>query len=47
MPGPRHMGGVIAIGPDNNLYISVGDLDGTFRGRNMIPWHKTTLTQVF
>jgi aldose sugar dehydrogenase len=33
MPGPRHMGGVIAIGPDNNLYISVGDLDGTFRGK--------------
>ena len=32
MPGPRHMGGVIAIGPDNNLYVSVGDLDGTFRG---------------
>ena len=34
MPGPRHMGGVIAIGPDNNLYVSVGDLDGTFRGKN-------------
>ena len=33
MPGPRHMGGVIAIGPDNNLYVSVGDLDGTFRGK--------------
>ena len=32
MPGPRHMGGIIALGPDNNLYISVGDLDGTFRG---------------
>ena len=27
------MGGIIAIGPDNNLYVSVGDLDGTFRGR--------------
>ncbi len=24
MPGPRHMGGVIAIGPDDNLYVSVG-----------------------
>ena len=33
MPGPRHMGGVIAVGPDNNLYVSVGDLDGTFRGK--------------
>lgn len=33
MPGPRHMGGVIAIGPDKNLYISVGDLDGTFKGK--------------
>ena len=32
MPGPRHMGGVIATGPDNNLYVSVGDLDGTFGG---------------
>jgi glucose/arabinose dehydrogenase len=32
MPGPRHMGGIIALGPDNNLYVSVGDLDGTFRG---------------
>ena len=33
MPGPRHMGGIIAIGPDDNLYVSVGDLDGTFRGK--------------
>ncbi len=33
MPGPRHMGGVIAIGPDSNLYISVGDMDGTFSGK--------------
>ncbi|HJR84915.1 MAG TPA: PQQ-dependent sugar dehydrogenase [Nitrososphaeraceae archaeon] len=31
IPGPRHMGGVIEIGPDNNLYVSVGDLDGTFK----------------
>lgn len=30
-PGPRHMGGIIEIGPDSNLYVSVGDLDGTFR----------------
>jgi len=33
MPGPRHMGGVISVGPDSNLYISVGDMDGTFRGK--------------
>ena len=30
MPGPRHAGGVVAIGPDNNIYITIGDLDGTF-----------------
>ena len=24
IPGPRHMGGVIGIGPDRNLYISTG-----------------------
>ena len=27
-PGPRHNSGNIIIGPDNNLYVSVGDLDG-------------------
>jgi glucose/arabinose dehydrogenase len=31
MPGPRHMGGILEVGPDNNLYVSVGDLDGTFK----------------
>jgi len=31
LPGPRHAGGVIAIGPDNNIYLTIGDLDGTFR----------------
>jgi glucose/arabinose dehydrogenase len=31
LPGPRHPGGIIAMGPDNNLYITVGDIDGTFR----------------
>jgi glucose/arabinose dehydrogenase len=31
MPGPRHAGGVVAIGPDKNIYLTIGDLDGTFR----------------
>jgi aldose sugar dehydrogenase len=32
-PGPRHSGGVVAIGPDKNIYLTIGDLDGTFRYR--------------
>ena len=32
MPGPRHNGGFIIIGPDDNLYVPVGDIDGSFRG---------------
>src|SRR5215204_5906892 len=31
-PGPRHNGGEVLIGPDNNLYITVGDVDGSFQG---------------
>ena len=46
MPGPRHMGGIIAIGPDDNLYVSVGDLDGTFRGKKYTLWHKIIKTQL-
>lgn len=26
-PGPNHNGGSITIGPDNNVYLSIGDLD--------------------
>jgi aldose sugar dehydrogenase len=32
LPGPRHNAGKIAIGQDNNLYVSIGDVDGSFRG---------------
>jgi aldose sugar dehydrogenase len=39
-PGPRHNGGEVVIGPDNNLYITVGDVDGSFRGEQ---WQ--TITQ--
>ncbi|MGA7370244.1 MAG: PQQ-dependent sugar dehydrogenase [Nitrososphaeraceae archaeon] len=38
VPGPRHNGGAITIGPDNNLYIPIGDTDkvtgGTTQSQN-------------
>ena len=39
-PGPRHNGGAIEIGPDNNIYIPVGDVDGSFK-----PFYSATKTQ--
>jgi aldose sugar dehydrogenase len=30
-PGPRHTGGEVGVGPDNNIYVTLGDLDGTFK----------------
>ena len=30
MPGPKDTGGVLKIGPDDNLYLTVGHLDGSF-----------------
>jgi aldose sugar dehydrogenase len=29
LPGPAHNGGVVAIGPDNNVYVAVGELTPT------------------
>jgi aldose sugar dehydrogenase len=39
-PGPRHNGGDVLIGPDRNLYITVGDIDGSYRGEQ---WQTLTL----
>jgi aldose sugar dehydrogenase len=32
IPGPRHNGGAIMIGPDNNIYVPIGDVDGSGMG---------------
>ncbi len=29
-PGPSHVGGKLRIGPDGNLYLTVGDMEGSF-----------------
>jgi aldose sugar dehydrogenase len=39
-PGPRHNGGAIEVGPDNNIYIPIGDVDGSFK-----PFFTPTKTQ--
>jgi len=31
-PGPRHNGGDLMIGPDDNIYVTIGDVDGSFKG---------------
>ena len=32
LPGPRHNAGKMAMGPDDDLYVSIGDVDGSFKG---------------
>jgi glucose/arabinose dehydrogenase len=33
-PGPSHNGGKIKIGPDGDLYLTIGDIDGSLNGSN-------------
>lgn len=39
-PGPRHNGGAIELSPDGDIYIPVGDIDGSFK-----PEFQATMTQ--
>jgi aldose sugar dehydrogenase len=39
-PGPRHNGGAIELSPDGDIYIPVGDIDGSFK-----PDFQATMTQ--
>lgn len=41
-PGPRHLGGVLAIGIDHNLYLSTGEGNGTFNKN----YHNLALNQI-
>ena len=34
LPGPSHNGGVVAVGPDNNIYVAVGDMIPTRYGQS-------------
>ena len=34
LPGPQHNGGKLSIGTDNSLYITIGDIGGSFVGTN-------------
>jgi aldose sugar dehydrogenase len=33
-PGPKHNGGIVTIGPDNNLYVIIGDVSGETAGNS-------------
>jgi aldose sugar dehydrogenase len=46
-PGPRHNGGAITIGPDNNVYVTIGDVDGhTTEAQNVVDGTTTTTTSL-
>ena len=46
-PGPAHNGGAITIGPDNNLYIPIGDIAGAYSGDVPPDKNVKTLAQNF
>lgn len=35
LPGPNHNGGTVAIGPDNNVYLIIGDLNRQTQAQNI------------